>query len=226
MTRSVARFIFYLLRAVLIFGLLALLVPRLVTMLFSLTRLYQVTTSPQMKVAIVFGAGLWRDGSPTPVLRDRVATAADLYFQGKVEKLLMSGDRKADDYNEPLAMKQYALSLGVPEEKIDLDHAGLRTYDTCYRAKAVFGVEQAILVTQRFHLPRALYTCRALGMSTVGVIADRRAYRPFSLFFWNLRELPATLAAFVDVHIIRPQPHLGRLVPIHPLKFQSGISWE
>ncbi|MFH1906686.1 MAG: ElyC/SanA/YdcF family protein, partial [Chloroflexota bacterium] len=122
------------------------------------------------------GAGLWRDGSPTPVLRDRVA-AADLYFNGKVEKLLMSGDNRFVEYNEPGAMREYALSLGVPDEAIVLDYAGRRSYDTCYRAKAIFGLERAVVVTQGFHLPRVLYTCNALGLEAVGVEADRQRYQ-------------------------------------------------
>ena len=116
--------------------------------------------SPAAPAAIVFGAGLWRDGSPSPVLQDRVATAADLYFSGKVKKILMSGDNRFIYYNEPGAMKKFALSLGVPEEDIVLDYAGRRTYDTCYRARAIFGLKEAILVTQSFHLPRALILCR------------------------------------------------------------------
>jgi len=109
---------------------------------------------PADRVAIVFGAGLQRDGTPSAVLRDRVATAASLYFEGKVQKLLMSGDNRFLDYNEPGSMKAYAISLGVPGEDIVLDYAGRRTYDTCYRAREIFGLDEAILVTQTYHLPR------------------------------------------------------------------------
>jgi vancomycin permeability regulator SanA len=181
------------------FGALLLFLPRLVT---------------ARGAAIVFGAGLWRDGSPTPVLRDRVATAAQLYFEGKVEKILMSGDNRFVDYNEPGAMHAYALQLGVPEEAMVLDYAGRRTYDTCYRAKAIFGLQEAILVTQSFHLPRALYTCRQLGIDAVGVPADLRTYPRRSLAFWNLRELLATLTALWEVHIAHPLPVLGEPEPI------------
>ncbi len=172
--------------------------------------------APRRPVAVVFGAGLWRDGSPTPVLRDRVATAADLYFQGKVQKLLFSGDNRFIYYNEPEAMRQYALGLGVPDEAMVLDYAGRRTYDTCYRARAIFGVREAILVTQRFHLVRALYTCRHLGLDAVGVAADRRAYRRGPYLFWNLREIPASARAWLDVHFIHPLPVLGKQEPIFP----------
>ena len=132
-------------------------------------------------MAIVFGAGLSRSGRPTPILRDRVETAAQLYFAGKVEKLLMSGENRFDTYSEPEAMRQYALSLGVPSEAIVLDYAGARTYDTCYRAKAIFGLDSALLVTQGFHLPRALFVCNALGLKAAGVEAANRRYWPVML---------------------------------------------
>jgi SanA protein len=167
-------------------------------------------------VVIVFGAGLWRDGSPTPILYDRVATAVDLYRAGKAEKILMSGDNRFVEYNEPGVMRAVALTLGVPAEAIVLDYAGRRTYDTCYRAKAIFGVTEAILVTQEFHLPRALYLCNHLGVDAVGVDADRREYRRPSVLYWNLRELIATAAALWDVHISHPVPVLGDPEPIFP----------
>jgi SanA protein len=203
-------------------------IPRLVTAWYSRRLVYTIEAAPARGVAIVFGAGLWRDGSPTPVLYDRVATAAKLYFAGKVEKLLMSGTNRPDndhrfasskmavDYNEPAAMRLLAMQLGVPDEAIVLDSAGSRTYDTCYRAHTIFGVSAAILVTQNFHLPRALYTCNALGISAVGVSADLRVYRRVSTFFWNLREVPATLVALWEVHLSHPRPVLGSPEPIFP----------
>jgi SanA protein len=123
-------------------------------------------------------------------------------------------------YNEPAAMRAYAISLGVPDEAIVLDYAGQRTYDTCYRAKAIFGVESAVLVTQAFHLPRALYLCNALGVDAVGVEADKRTYRRISQFFWNVRELGATVAALLDVHVLRPLPILGEPEPIFEIRAQ------
>ncbi len=197
-------------------GLAIFILPRLITALYAIPRIYTSKTVPSRPVAIVFGAGLWRDGTPTTVLRDRIATASELFFSGKVQKILMSGDNSYLDYNEPGAMREYALSLGVPEAAIALDYAGRRTYDTCYRASTIFGIQQAILVTQSFHLPRALYTCNALGVNAVGVASDLRTYRLFSLIYWNLRELPATLTALLDVHILRPVPILGQPEPIFP----------
>jgi SanA protein len=199
-----------------ILGLLVLFVPRLVTGWYARSRTYSGDEVPASRVVIVFGAGLWRNGSPTPVLEDRVTTAANLYFAGKVEKLLLSGDNRFVEYNEPWAMRDLALSLGVPEDALVLDYAGRRTYDTCYRAKAIFGVTEAILVTQEFHLPRALYTCNRLGVLSVGVEADSRVYRKSSVLYWNMRELVATVAALWDVNISHPVPVLGDPLPIFP----------
>jgi SanA protein len=103
-------------------------------------------------------------------------------------------------------MRQHALSLGVPEDAILTDRAGLRTYDTCYRAREVFGLRSAILVTQHFHLPRALFTCRGLGVEAVGVAADNYYYLKRSRLYWNVRELFATFGAFVDLYVKQPAP--------------------
>ena len=197
-------------------GFLSLTIPRLVTGLFAKPRVYSGEEVPLKKVAIVFGAGLRRDGSPTPILRDRVITAVDLYLNGKIEKLLLSGDNSKVGYNEPLAMRDLALSLGVPEDDLVLDYAGRRTYDTCYRAKAIFGLTEAILVTQSFHLTRAIYTCNHLKVAALGVSANNLVYRRSSLLYWNLRESLATLAAMWDVHIGHPVPVLGEFEPIFP----------
>jgi SanA protein len=197
-------------------GLIVLFLPRLITSIYSSPRLYKIESTPSKPVAIVFGAGLWRDGTPATVLRDRITTAAELYFSGKVQKLLMSGDNRFIYYNEPGAMREYAITLGVPDSAIVVDYGGRRTYDTCYRAKAIFGIQKAILVTQKFHIPRAIYTCNSLGVDAIGVPSDRRDYRFGSLLYWNLRELPATLTAFLDIHITHPEPVLGKPEPIFP----------
>ena len=198
---------------------LVLFVPRLITEFYAWLRTYNAETVPTQKVAIVFGAGLTRSGDATPVLKDRVTTAADLYFSGKVQKLLMSGDNSTANYNEPEAMRRYALTLGIPESDVVLDYAGRRTYDTCYRAKVIFGVTDAILVTQKFHLPRALFLCNMLGVNATGVEADNFIYRRRSLLFWNLREIPATITAFSDV-VTRPLPILGKPETIFPENVQ------
>ena len=214
--KRTAKMILIILIFLVVLGLLTLLISRLMTGVYARPKTYSVTDVPSHRVAIVFGAGLWRNGTATPVLIDRVTTAANLYLSGKVEKLLMSGDNRFVDYNEPEVMRKLAMSLGVPDGAIVLDYAGRRTYDTCYRAKVIFGVNEAILVTQAFHLPRAIYLCNHLGVDSVGVNADLRVYPKSSLLYWNARELLATAAALWDVNISHPVPVLGDKEPIFP----------
>lgn len=206
------RLMFWLIIAFLVtFGL-----PRLLTEILSINKIQTIESSKTGRVAIVFGAGLQRDGSPSPVLQDRVNAAVQLYKAGKVEKLLMSGDNRFVDYNEPGAMQAFAISLGVPEADIVLDYAGRRTYDTCYRALHIFGIKEAILVTQRYHLPRALFTCDGVGLKSTGVTADLRYYRKYSRLVWNTRELPATTVALWQVWFSHPLPVMGDPEPIFP----------
>ena len=166
-----------------------------------------IVAAPEIPVAIVFGAGIRADGRLSPMLADRMDTAIALYSAGKVRKLLVSGDNRFADYDEPGRMYDYAVARGVPPPDVVRDYAGRRTYDTCYRAKAIFGVERALLVTQRFHLPRALFTCRNLGVDSIGFSADRRLY--WSNNYYRFRDAFATLRAWWDVKIARPLPVLG-----------------
>ncbi len=214
MLKQLWKFVRGLVAALAAIGLAVLIVPRVFTSLYSVSRIYSVEDAPAERAAIVFGAGLSRSGRPTPILRDRIETAVRLYSSGKVEKLLMSGGEWSYARSEPEAMRDYAVSLGVPAEAIVLDHAGQRTYDTCYRAKAVFGLDSALLVTQGFHLPRALFVCNALGLKAEGVMAANRQYWPVMSLIWNVREQFATVAALVDVYVSRPQPVLGEPQPM------------
>ncbi|MBK8422075.1 ElyC/SanA/YdcF family protein [Candidatus Villigracilis saccharophilus] len=195
--------------------LFGLLFPKLIVWLFASPRIFTKEGVPAGRVAIVFGAGLRYDGTPTAILRDRVQTAVQLYQLGKVNKLLMSGDNRVVDYNEPEAMRQYALGLGIPDEDIVLDYAGRRTYDTCYRASAIFQVNTAVLITQDFHLPRAIFLCNWFGVESVGVESNNNYYRKISHFIWNTRELFATSQAVWDVYALKPVPVLGEPEPIH-----------
>jgi len=176
--------------------------------------IYALESVPERPVAIVFGAGVWPDGTPSAILADRLETAIALYENGKVRKMLMTGDNSRVDYNEPERMRQYALARGVPDEDVVLDYAGRRTYDSCYRAKVIFGVDEAILVTQAYHLDRALFTADALGLDVVGVAADRRPYRFIARYWW--RELLATPVAWWQVNVTQPEPILGEPLPIFP----------
>ncbi|RLC72213.1 MAG: hypothetical protein DRI52_03965, partial [Chloroflexi bacterium] len=122
-------------------------------------RVYRdIADVPPRRVALVFGAGVWPGGTLSHILADRVDTAVDVCRGGKVQKLRMSGDNRCINGNEPQHMKEYALGRGVPEADIVLDYAGRRTYDSCHRARAIFGVHEVILVTQDYHIDRALFT--------------------------------------------------------------------
>lgn len=218
MFKKILRMVGILFRIGLILGLLAILLPlvlRASTALAFRSRTYPVETVPARPVAIIFGARVYSDERLSAMLQDRVATGVDLYHAGKVHVLLMTGHRDESE-NEPEAMRRYALEMGVPSEAIVLDYAGSRTYDSCYRAREVFQVESAILVTQNFHLDRALMLCSALGVEAVGVWADYQrpwGYSRISLNWSRLREIPATVAAALDI-IRRPTPVLGEPLPI------------
>jgi len=162
-------------------------------------------------VALVFGAGLNAQGGPSQVLYDRVATAVDLYRAHKVDKLLMTGDNGTNDYNEVGAMLRTAQDLGVPEPDIVLDYAGFHTYDSCYRAHAIFGLSEATLVTNAYHLPRALYTCAQLGVAGEGVVADRQHAATWQE---ELRELPALAVSQWQEWAGRPPRFLGPPVDV------------
>jgi SanA protein len=198
------------------FVAIGVFLPKLIVLLFAAPRTFTVETVPAERVAIVFGAGLLRDGSAGPVLRDRVETAVQLYQHNKADKLLMSGDNRFVEYNEPEAMRQYALALGVSDADIILDYAGRRTYDSCYRAHAIFQVDSAILVTQAFHLPRALFLCNWFGVKSTGVESSNNYFRKISRLYWNTRELFANFQAAWDVMITKPLPVLGEPEPIKP----------
>lgn len=195
-------------------GIFIIILTRTIFLLKASSQTFSKEDAPVRRVAIVFGAEVKRDGTPSAVLRDRIETAVTLYKTGKVEKLLMSGDNRFVDYNEPESMRQYALTLGVPDADIVLDYAGRRTYDTCYRAKEIFGVNSAILVTQGFHLPRALFLCKAFGMDALGVAADNYYYLKRLRFYWNVRELFASIQSVGDVYLLKPLPVLGNPEPI------------
>jgi vancomycin permeability regulator SanA len=162
---------------------------------------------PHEDVAIVFGAGLSADGTPSPMLADRVKSAVELYQSDRIHKLLMTGDNSTISYNEVMAMKQYAHNLGVPTQHITLDYAGFSTYESCYRAHQVFEVHRAVVITQNYHLPRAVYTCRQLGVKVVGLgTPDREVYGLRGMISYLLREMLANVKALSDIYLTRPHP--------------------
>jgi vancomycin permeability regulator SanA len=147
------------------------------------------------------------------MLADRVDAAVELYRLEKVQRLLMTGDNSRPDYDEVTAMKRYAVARGVPADRVNLDYAGFRTYDSCYRARAVFGVTRAILVSQRYHLPRAVYLANSLGIEAVGLKAGRDYYPKQT--FYDAREAAAIVVSWYEINVVHPLPRfLGQPVDL------------
>jgi len=157
--------------------------------------------------AVVLGAGLRDDGSPSDVLRDRLDESLVLYRTGRVRRILVSGDHRTPSYDEPNAMRVYLEANGVPAEAVFMDHAGLDTYSSMWRARHVFGATRVVVVTQEFHLARAVWCARALGMEAEGSAADRHAYR--GIAWLQMREVVSRTKAFVDVTVGRTPHHDG-----------------
>lgn len=161
--------------------------------------------------AVILGAGV-RDGKPTPMLKDRLLTGIEIYKSGAAKKLIMSGDHGSEDYDEVNIMKSFAVDIGVPDSDIFMDHAGFSTYDTIYRVKEIFEADSIIIVSQEYHLYRALYIAERLGVKAVGVSADLNTYRG-----QTKRELREILARDKDFFkcIIKPNPtYLGEKIPV------------
>lgn len=159
---------------------------------------------PEYEVAIVFGAGLKENGEPHDMLRDRLIVVAELYKAGKIKKILVSGDNRYEDYNEPQAMFDYLVEeYEIPADVIYRDFAGRRSYDTCIRAKDIFGVEKALLITQGYHLPRTIYTCEGLGLESEGISGTLEPYMGEE--YYKLREVVAIYKSWFDVNIWSPE---------------------
>jgi SanA protein len=154
------------------------------------------------EVAIVFGAGIKENGEPSDMLADRLISASELYLGGFVEKILVSGDNSIEDYNEPEVMADYLMGLGIPDADVAEDYAGRRTYDTCARAAEIWQMKSAVLVTQEYHLPRAIFTCESFEINSIGYSADRQQYVLSD--YYEFREILALYKAVLDVFILRP----------------------
>ncbi len=161
---------------------------------------------PTPRVAVVFGASVYGNGDLSPILADRVNTAIDLYRAHKVDRILVSGDARHRSYNEPKAMYEYLIAHGVAPKDVIVDTSGRSTYETCLRAKEVFGLRRAILVSQGFHLSRALYIANQLGLDAVGMAGDMRTEQEID--YQGVREWAAELKAFLNLHFIPPTASL------------------
>lgn len=161
---------------------------------------------------IVLGAGVWDGGRPSPMLEDRLLQGIELYQNGASDRLLMSGDHGRKEYDEVNVMKQFAVERGIASEHVFMDHAGFSTYESLYRAKDVFAAGKVIIVTQKYHMYRALYIADKLGLHAYGVASDPRRYAGQDLR--DLREVLARVKDFFIV-IVRPKPtYLGETIPV------------
>ena len=160
---------------------------------------------------IVLGAGIWGN-KPSPMLEDRLLTAIDLYYNNVSTKIIMSGDHSRKDYDEVTIMKNFAIENGIPSENIFMDHAGFSSYESIYRAKEIFGVKKAIIVTQKYHLYRALYIANKFGIEAYGVGSDPRKY--VGETYREAREILARNKDFIKC-IFKPKPkYLGESIPV------------
>jgi SanA protein len=195
-------------------GLFAVAVPNLIVWLGGRAPVTKdVAKVPHAQAALVLGAQVYRDGRPSIMLRDRVNAAADLYRAGRVDKLLLSGDHSRVDYDEVGTMRRLLLEQGIPARDIFTDHAGFDTWDSAQRARRVFDVSSAVVVTQGFHMARALYDARRAGLKATGFVADRRDYGTI-MGKLRVREAAARVKTLGDV-ITGADPHfLGTEIPI------------
>jgi len=175
-------------------------------------RITTVAQAPAAQCILVLGAGV-RDGQPTLMLRDRLDTALALCEAGVADRILVSGDHGQRDYDEVNVMRTYLVQRGVPVEAVFMDHAGFDTYSTMVRAKEVFCVQSAVVVTQQYHLYRALFNARCAGIDAYGV--DCTVYESYLLPYYKLREAVARTKDFFIAGIFRPAPkYLGPQIPI------------
>lgn len=173
------------------------------------------TLPKKVDAIIVLGAGVREDGTPSDILTDRLSTSLDILNMGVEGKLLLSGDHGREGYNEVGTMKDYILkNSDIKEKDIFLDHAGFSTYDSIYRAKDIFKVESALIVTNEYHLPRALYLAEKLGIDAYGYTSDKREY--YYMDAYKKRERIAQLKDFLFVNVLKPEPKfLGESIPVN-----------
>ncbi len=170
------------------------------------SRCYALDDAPPRPVAIVLGAKVIGD-RPSNILEDRLEAALALYRSGRCEKLLLSGAHHREDYDEVGVMRRWLQARGVAPDDLYLDHAGLRTFDSMMRAKEIFGAQDVLVVSQGFHVPRAVYIGRALGMDAVGVTAPAGYVYPSSVVRYNgAREYLAQVRAWLDLHVLPTEP--------------------
>ncbi len=173
--------------------------------------IYEPSQAPKAQVAMVLGASVASSGKLSPVLKERADVAAWLYEHHVVSKILVTGDNSTLQYDEVYPVGKYLLALGIPQKDIFLDYAGFDTYSSMYRARDVFRVTSLLIISQRFHLPRAIFIARSLGLDARGIDAAAPGEK---YFVYSLREIPASFKATLDVLFARTPKYLGAQFPV------------
>jgi SanA protein len=190
---------------------------------YALPHIYvDATKIPTADVVLVLGARVYTNGNLSPILKDRVDTAMELYRAGKAKKFLVSGDHGRKNYDEVNTVKQYLLEVEkIPAEDVFLDHAGFDTYDSIYRARDIFQIKKIIVPTQNFHLPRAVYIGNKLGIETYGISADKHIFANEK--YNEFREVFARVKTWMSVFFHAKPKFLGTAIPVNG---DSQKSWD
>ncbi len=207
------RFLFKLIKRIVIIAIVLFICVQIYVERSSRKYFTSIEEAPVSDAILVLGARVYSNGSPSPVLQDRLDRAIELYRAGKAPKILVSGDHGTVEYDEVNAMLDYLLERGIPREDIFLDHAGFNTYDSIYRAKEIFKCDSIIISTQEFHMGRSLYIARRLGLDAYGVASANKA--EYKMVYNYARESVARVKAVWDTDIARRLPrYLGDPIPI------------
>ncbi|MDD3435387.1 MAG: ElyC/SanA/YdcF family protein [Patescibacteria group bacterium] len=172
-------------------------------------------------VGLVLGARAYNDNQVSPIFSDRLITAADLYNEGKIENIIVSGDHGSATYDEVTAGRNFLLDQGIPGDDIFLDHAGFDTYDSVYRAQEIFKASRVLIITQRFHLPRALYFAEERGLLALGCVADKQVYE--NLNYFENREILARVKGWLEAFVKRKPKYLGETID---LQGSGKLTWD
>ena len=175
-------------------------------------KIFTITDVLSHDAGLVLGAQIWSNSQPSHILEDRLLVSIELYKSGKINKLILSGDHSSKYYDEVNVMREYALAHGVSDHDIFMDHAGVSTYDSLFRARDVFNLESLIIITNSFHLPRALFIANELGINAVGVASDLRKYQGEN--YNNFREFLANIKANFDLIFTAKPKFLGPKIDI------------
>ncbi|HCF51302.1 MAG TPA: hypothetical protein DER60_13535 [Syntrophomonas sp.] len=176
--------------------------------------IYSAQEVPEADTVLILGAYVYPDGTLSAMLKDRVTVGHELYQQGKAPKIIVSGDHGRTDYDEVNTMKEFLKSKGMPGQDIFMDHAGFSTYESLYRARDIFQVKKVIIITQEYHLLRAVFIARELGLEAYGVASDKHDYGQV-MAAYEVREMAARNKDFWLAKVIKPQPtFLGEVIPV------------